>query len=257
MAVTYVEKQKDEIIRFTRDYFLNNGPTSKAVIGISGGKDSTIAAALLVDALGADRVVGVLMPNGDQADIEDSYRVCAALGISYYEINIGAACEALYDYLPGLNSQVVSNTPARLRMTTLYAVAALVGGRVCNTSNRSEIWLGYSTKFGDGVGDFSLFRNLCVREVLALGEWYVEHGVLPKDLVYKTPADGLSGKTDEENMGLTYEMVDAWILDHKMPEQYEDYANMMTRHDRNIHKAVSVDLPAPHGTMMNECPWSF
>ncbi len=238
--------QREEIIEFIREYFYYNGnEKTRAVIGISGGKDSTIAAALLVDALGADRVLGVLMPCGTQSDIEDSYRVCEALGIEHVEINIGPACEALYDELPDLNTQITSNTPARIRMTTLYAVAASAGGRVCNTSNRSESWLGYSTKWGDGAGDFALFRNLCVRDVLSLGEWYVQKNILPNDLVYKTPADGLSGKTDEENMGLTYEMVDAWILDHQMPEQCEDYVNIMTRHDRNVHKSSTLILPAP------------
>lgn len=240
-----VEKQREEIIRFIRNYFYMNGPNSKAVLGISGGKDSTIAAALLVDALGADRVIGVLMPNGIQSDIEDSLQVCAALGIQYYEINIGSACEALYDELPTLNSQIISNTPARFRMATLYAVAAGVGGRVCNTSNRSEIFAGYSTKFGDSAGDFSLFRNLCVRDVLALGEWYVQHGVLCNYLVYKTPADGLSGKTDEENMGLTYKTIDDYLLEGVYPKTNEEYVNMMTRHDRNTHKSSSIRLPAP------------
>lgn len=260
--VNYIDvtKQREEIIRFIRDYFFKNGTeTTKAVIGVSGGKDSTIAAALLVDALGAERVLGVLMPCGVQDDIEDSYRVCKTLGIKHMEINIGSTCEALYDELPDLNGQIVSNTPARIRMTTLYAVAAGVGGRVCNTGNRTEAYLGYSTKWGDGAGDLALFRNLCVRDVLALGEWYIQHGILPNDLVYKTPADGLSGKTDEENMGLTYEMVDAWILDDKMPEDNKDYVNMMTRHKRNIHKEQSLNLPAPQRRRFydGECDYPF
>lgn len=250
-----VTKQREAIIEFIRAYFYNNGTTStKAIIGVSGGKDSTIAAALLVDALGPDRVLGVLMPCGVQKDIEDSYRVCEDLGIKYVEINIGPACEALYDELPKINDQIVSNTPARLRMTTLYAVAAAYSGRVCNTGNKTESYLGYSTKWGDGAGDFALFRNLCVRDVLALGEWYIQKGLLPNDLVYKTPADGLSGKTDEENMGLTYIMVDAWILDGKMPEKYEDYVNIMTRHDRNTHKSETLNLPAPSRYKFVEYP---
>lgn len=247
-----VEKQREEIINFIRRYFYENGPSSKAVIGISGGKDSTIAAALLVDALGADRVIGVLMPNGIQSDISDSHAVCAALGIQYFEINIASACEALYDELPGLNSQVVSNTPARIRMTTLYAVAAHVGGRVCNTSNRSEIFVGYSTKFGDSVGDFSLFRNLCVNDVLSLGEWYIQHGILTNELVYKTPVDGLSGMTDEENMCLTYETIDSYLLDAVYPETCEEYMNMMSRHDRNVHKSRAVCIPCPDRVAINE-----
>lgn len=243
--VINVKAQREEIIYFIRKYFLENGPTSKAVIGISGGKDSAIAAALLVDALGADRVIGVLMPQNIQKDIDDSSRVCIALGIEYYIVNIGKACEALYKELPNVTGQVLTNTPARIRMTTLYAIASAVGGRVCNTSNRSETYLGYCSKWADNVGDFSLFKNLCVRDVMALGDYYVERHILPRDIVYKSPADGLSGKSDEENMGITYEVVDAWILDGEMPLRNKDYVNMETRSMKNRHKSQAVFLNAP------------
>lgn len=239
-----VERQRQIIIDFIRDYFYRNRGEF-AIIGISGGKDSTIAAALLVDALGYDRVIGVLMPKGKQADIEDFYRVCKLLNINYHTINIGSTCEALYTELPQVNKQIMTNTPSRVRMAVLYAIASQFKGRVCNTSNRSEIFLGYSTKWGDNVGDFSLFKNLTVAEVLALGEWYVQKGILPNDLVYKAPADGLTGMTDEENMGITYSVVDNYILNDVAPESFNDYQNMMERHDRSKHKSEAVHLPAP------------
>ena len=207
-------------IKWIRDYFADN-PKGKAIIGISGGKDSTIAAALCVEALGADRVIGVLMPNGKQNDISDSYEVVARLQLQYHVVNIGSACEELYRFLADAvflsggmraikeNSMITTNTPARLRMTTLYAVAALYpNSRVVNTCNRSEDFVGYSTKYGDAAGDFSPLGNLTVREVLEIGD---ELG-LPEHLVHKAPSDGMCGKTDEDNLGFTYEELDGFLL---------------------------------------------
>lgn len=239
-----VEEQRQIIIDFIRDYFYKNGGEF-AIIGISGGKDSTIAAALLVDALGNDRVIGVLMPEGEQADIEDAYRVRECLEIAGPLVNINSICEAFYKEVQGLNKQIIINTPPRVRMAVLYAIASQFKGRVCNTSNRSEIFLGYSTKWGDNVGDFSLFKNLTVAEILTLGEWYVQKGILPNELVYKAPADGLTGMTDEENMGITYSVVDNYILNDILPEFFNDYLNMMERHDRSKHKSEIIHLPAP------------
>ena len=207
-------------IQWIKDYFKDN-PDGKAIIGISGGKDSTIAAALCVEALGADRVIGVLMPNGKQNDIYDSYEVMARLQLQYHVVNINAACEGLYKFLADAvflsggekaireNSMITTNTPARLRMTTLYAVAAhYPNSRVVNTCNRSEDYVGYSTKYGDAAGDFSPLGNLTVREVLEIGD---ELG-LPEHLVHKAPSDGMCGKTDEDNLGFTYEQLDDYIL---------------------------------------------
>ena len=240
---------------FIQNYFRDNGtPNTKAVIGISGGKDSTIAAALLVRALGPERVICVMMPQGEQADIADSYRVCDALGIpgeNRFEINIGPAVDALYNsiFYNGNNEArwaspaVLTNTPARIRMTTLYMVAAAVGGRVCNTGNASEAFIGYTTKYGDLAGDFALFRNFTVREVYEMGDSMEE---LPYDLVHKKPADGMSGKTDEENMGVTYDAIDDHLLYGIIPEDAEMWENIKTRHKRNTHKLDAVQLPAPH-----------
>ena len=210
-----------ECIEWIKDYFKDN-PDGKAIIGISGGKDSTIAAALCVEALGADRVIGVLMPNTVQNDIDDSIRVCDLLKIEWHVIDIGNAYynivhEISCDYLsqrpqiqsPHENPMIKTNLPARLRMATLYAVAALYpNSRVVNTCNRSEDYVGYSTKYGDAAGDFSPLGNLTVREVLEIGD---ELG-LPEHLVHKAPSDGMCGKTDEDNLGFTYEQLDDYIL---------------------------------------------
>lgn len=235
------------IENFIKTYFAENGtPNTKAVIGISGGKDSTIAAALLVRALGADRVIGVLMPESVQTDIDDSRKVCEMLGIKSFEIDIGPACNALYkDFQDDtfgelmVNPQIRTNTPARIRMATLYMVAAAVGGRVCNTGNASEAFIGYTTKYGDLAGDFAVLRNLTVREIYAIGD-YLE---LPILLVHKQPADGMSGKTDEDNTGIPYDAIDDFLLDGVIPEM-AIWEKMQAAHKRNTHKEV-IQLPAP------------
>lgn len=206
-----------ECIDWIRDWFDKNGKDCNAIIGISGGKDSTIVASLCVQALGKDRVIGVLMPNGVQADIEDSKKVCELLGIKNYTVNINNAFVFLQnsveigfihagDKVP-VTDQSVINLPPRLRMTTLYYIAQRLNGRVANTCNFSEEYVGYSTRWGDSCGDFAPLSNFTVTEVLAIGD---ELG-LPDYLVHKTPSDGLCGKTDEDNLGVSYAMIDTVI----------------------------------------------
>lgn len=226
-----------------KKYFVQNGgETTKAIIGISGGKDSTIAAALLVRALGAENVFGVLMPCGEQADIADSYKVVEYLHIPHVEVNIGQAMEQLTEAIPGglfgKNEVYYTNTPARLRMTTLYGIAALVGGRVVHTGNASEMYVGYTTKFGDMAGDFSIFYDFYVREILAIGDALN----LPTELVHKAPGDGMTGKTDEDNFGFTYEVLDAYLLDNETPS-YEVLRLIEERHKRNAHKMRMLNIP--------------
>lgn len=239
-------KEVPNITNWIKDYFIENGPNSKAVIGISGGKDSTIAAALLVRALGPERVIGVLMPQGEQTDIDDSRRVCNILGIKSYEINVKKSCDVLYHELlasgENLNHTITTNTPARIRMTTLYMVAAAVGGRVANTCNYSEDYVGYSTKYGDLAGDFSVFKNYTVQEVLAIGD---ELG-LPKELVHKNPSDGMCGKSDEDNLGFSYEVLDKYIREDIYPD-YDTLKRIRELHRRNKHKNC-IQLPAPRPT---------
>ena len=206
---------KDLAVQWIRDWFEENGPGCNAVLGISGGKDSSVVAALCVEALGKDRVIGVTMPNGVQPDINDSFRLIQHLGIRSYNVNIGAAYEALMAEVKEqlgaqgteVSSQTVINMPPRLRMTALYAVSQSQNGRVANTCNLSEDWVGYSTRYGDAAGDFAPLGGLTVQEVIAVG---LELG-LPRDLVVKTPSDGLCGKTDEDNLGFTYAALDQYI----------------------------------------------
>lgn len=233
-------KTKDRIVQWIRDYFEQNGPDCSAVVGISGGKDSTVAAALCVEALGADRVVGVLMPNTEQSDILDSYKVVEHLGIKYKFMNIGPAVnELLFRLEEGMrvSEQTKVNLPARIRMATLYAVAQSLpnGGRVVNTCNRSEDYVGYSTKFGDSAGDFSPLANLMVHEVRQIGYELS----LPATLVDKTPSDGLCGKTDEDNLGFTYAQLDSYIERGTCGIMSIDY-KISEMHKHNLHKLLPM-----------------
>ncbi len=204
------KRVKDECVQWIRDFFLENGKDCNAVLGISGGKDSSVAAALCVEALGKDRVIGVLMPCGEQHDIDAAYMLVNHLGIRHFEVNIKDAVEGIKNAMPEdlpLTSQSLTNMPARIRMTTVYAVSQSLNGRVVNTCNLSEDWVGYSTRYGDAAGDFSPMCHLTVTEVKEIGRLLG----LPDALVDKTPIDGLSGKTDEDNLGFTYAVLDRYI----------------------------------------------
>ena len=203
---------KDRVVEWIREWFRQNGNGCNAVIGISGGKDSSVVAGLCVEALGRDRVIGVTMPNGVQPDIQDSIRLINHLGIKRYDINIGAAFSALMEEVEAklggaASEQTRINMAPRLRMTALYAVSQSNNGRVANTCNLSEDWVGYSTRYGDAAGDFSPLGGLTVAEVIAVGKELD----LPVDLVEKTPSDGLCGKSDEDNLGFTYAVLDRYI----------------------------------------------
>lgn len=212
------EKVKNDCVQWIRDFFEQNGPDCNAVVGISGGKDSSIAAALCVEALGKDRVIGVLMPQGEQHDIDMARLLVNHLGIRHYEVNIKDAVDGILNHLPAdleITPQTVQNVPPRIRMSTLYAVSQSVNGRVCNTCNLSEDWVGYSTRYGDSVGDFSPMSHLTVTEVKEIGHLLG----LPKALVEKTPIDGLCGKSDEENLGFTYAELDRYIRTGEIEDQ--------------------------------------
>lgn len=215
------KRVKDDIVRWIKDWFEKNGPDCNAVIGISGGKDSTVVAALCVEALGKDRVIGVMMPNGEQSDLDVSYKVCRYLGIKEICVNIEQAVNAIttsmryaiVDCVQGEgygiepSDQTLVNLPPRIRMTTLYAISQSLNGRVSNNCNLSENWVGYSTRWGDSVGDFSPLAKLTVAEVKAIG---YELG-LPAEFIEKVPSDGLCGKTDEDNLGFSYDTLDHYI----------------------------------------------
>ena len=204
-------KVKNDIVKWIQDWFEINGKGCKGVLGISGGKDSSVVAALLVEALGKENVVGVLMPNGEQFDIDVSEALVKHLGIKSYVVNIKEAYDGVISELNKsgieLTPQAVTNLPPRLRMTTVYAVSQCVNGRVANTCNLSEDWVGYSTRYGDSAGDFSPLAKLTVQEVKEIGRVLG----LPDMFVDKVPIDGLCGKTDEDNLGFTYATLDRYI----------------------------------------------
>ena len=235
-------KVKDACVQWIRDWFAENGPGCNAVLGISGGKDSSVCAALCAEALGADRVIGVTMPNGVQPDIEDSFRLIDHLGIRKYDINIGAAFDALMAEVEDklgheASRQTRINMAPRLRMTALYAVSQSNNGRVVNTCNLSEDWVGYSTRYGDAAGDFSPLGGLTVQEVVAIGKVMG----LPLDLVEKAPSDGLTGLTDEDNLGFTYAVLDQYIRTG-VCEDPDTKARIDHKHVTNLFKLK----PIPH-----------
>jgi len=203
------KEMTERCVQWIRDWFEVNGKGCNAVLGVSGGKDSSIVAALCVEALGKDRVIGVMMPCGVQADIDMAQKLVDHLGIKSYVINIESAMKGILDEMKDIevSNQTIINLPPRLRMAAVYAVSQSMNGRVANTCNLSEDWVGYSTRYGDSVGDFSPLSRLTVTEVKEMGRVLG----LPEELVEKVPIDGLSDKTDEDNLGFTYEMLDKYI----------------------------------------------
>ena len=234
---------KDQCVRWIQEFFRQNGPDCNTIVGISGGKDSSVVAALCVEALGKNRVIGVLMPCGQQHDIDMAQLLVTHLGIKHYTINIQGAVEAMKAAMPfGLSAQSKTNLPPRIRMATLYAVAQSHNGRVANTCNLSEDWVGYSTRYGDAAGDFSPCSHLTVQEVKAIGR---ELG-LPEVLVEKVPIDGLCGKTDEENLGFRYAELDRYIrtgeIDDPEKKAKIDRLHRMNRFKLELMPAFQPEL---------------
>ena len=239
-------KMKDACVQWIRDFFEENGPGCNAVLGISGGKDSSVAAALCVEALGKDRVVGVQTPNGVQHDIDMAYLLCDHLGIRRYEVNIHDAVEGVKNAIPAeleLSTQSLTNLPPRIRMSTLYAVSQSLNGRVVNTCNLSEDWVGYSTRYGDAAGDFSPMCHLTVQEVKEIGRLLG----LPDVLVDKVPIDGLCGKTDEDNLGFTYAVLDRYIrtgeIDDPATKARIDRLHKMNLFKLRLMPSFATNLP--------------
>ena len=213
---------KDKLVEWIRSWFAENGPKSPAVLGVSGGKDSSVVAALCAEALGKDRVIGVLMPDGTQADIADSYEVVKALGIRYMTVDISGITTAAKEAIrvsgekaveEGTNvptvftDQMKNNLPPRVRMTTVYAISQAFDGRVANTCNMSETMVGWETRWGDAVGDFAPLAGYTATEVMEIGTVLP----LPGHLAKKAPSDGLCGRTDEDAMGFTYAVLDRYL----------------------------------------------
>lgn len=234
-------KVKNDCVQWIRDWFEENGPDCNAVIGISGGKDSSVVAALCVEALGKNRVCGIMMPNGDQADIKDAINLIEFLDIKTLLVNIKRTINALKGSMSiALSEQAETNLPPRIRMATLYAISQSVNGRVANTCNLSEDYVGYSTRWGDSVGDFSPLANLTSDEVVAIGDACG----LPYELTHKTPADGLCGKTDEDNLGFTYEVLNKYILTGECDDE-DIKAKIDEKHQKNLFKLQPIPSFVP------------
>lgn len=224
---------KNRLVIWIREWFEQNGKGCNAVVGISGGADSTVVSALCVEALGKDRVFGVLMPNGEQSDINYALYLVNHLDIQHTIVNIQDAYNGVINNLnlPSISNQAKVNLPPRIRMSVLYAVSQSIGGRVANTCNLSEDWVGYSTRYGDSVGDFSPLSNLTKTEVKEIGKVLG----LPDELIYKVPSDGLCGKTDEDNLGFTYDVLDKYIRTGEIEDV--DVKNKIDyMHEKNVFK---------------------
>ncbi len=230
-----VKKVTEDMIKWVRDWFEANGPGCNCVIGISGGKDSSVTAAVCVAALGKERVIGVMMPNGVQPDIDYSHDVIEHLGIRSYTINIKGSYDAIVEEVRNAvgepSKQTMINIAPRIRMAALYALSQSLNGRVANTCNLSEDWVGYSTRWGDSVGDFSPLSKLTVAEVLEVGRYLG----LPAHIVDKPPSDGLTGLTDEDNLGFTYATLDRYIRTGVcIPEEKKELIDR--KHKLNLFK---------------------
>lgn len=233
-------KAVEATVKWIQDWFAENGPDCNAIIGISGGKDSSITAALLVEALGKDRVIGIMMPNGEQSDMDMALLLVNHLGINHYVINIAAAYNgAVKDIecaIGELSKDSLINLAPRLRMATLYAVGQSRNGRVANTCNLSEDWVGYSTRYGDSAGDFSPISSFTTAEIRAMGSVLG----IPDILIEKVPSDGLSGMSDEDKLGFTYEVLDRYIRTGEI-EDATAKERIDTLHERNLFKLRYMD----------------
>lgn len=231
-----------DCIDWIREYFRLNGYNSMAVVGISGGIDSAVVAAMCVKALGKERVLGILMPNGVQSDIEVAKEVCDTLEINYYVANIAEAVEGIYNQLHSdkdyLGPVVMYNTPARIRMTMLYAYAAMVRGRVANTCNLSESYVGYDTKWGDNAGDFAPLQEFTKTEIYEMAALLP----LPQSVLNAIPNDGMCGVSDEERFGFTYATLDKFIRGGANLS-YEEHKRITEMHSAARHKLTAVNLP--------------
>ena len=238
------ERIRDGLVAAIRETARSQG-FQKVVLGISGGKDSTVTAALCARALGRENVFGVMLPDGIQADLEDSRRVCAALGIQHRLVNIGRIHEALKqatdqlgpcaeeeEFAIPFSRQSDINVGPRLRMTVLRYIAQALGARLAGTGNLSEATVGYCTKDGDTSCDFSVLGALTSVEVVQVGLAMEE---IPRDLVIKTPADGLSGMSDEEKLGISYQDIHRFIREGTCGKPETDAA-IRRMEKSNMHK---------------------
>ena len=216
------------------------------VVGVSGGVDSTVVLSLAAQIFGKDNVWGVMLPCGSQRDISDSEHIIALTGVHRMLINIADSVGSLErEYAMNLkdggitSEQAHINLPPRIRLAALYMVSQSLGAMVLNTSNLSEDMLGYATLWGDTCGSYAPIQGLTKTEVVALAEYI---GV-PRPLAFKTPADGLQEKSDEERLGLTYAAVDKYIRDGDGDLELKERVLKLFR--SNAFKLDMISLPGP------------
>ena len=253
--IFHAEQARDALVAGVRKLAESQG-FRRVVVGISGGKDSTVTAAVCARALGAENVFGVMMPDGEQADIEDSRRVCAALGIQARTVNIGKIHDALreatdqlgpntedggFPVPPSRESDI--NVGPRLRMTVLRYIAQALGARLAGTGNLSEATVGYCTRDGDTSCDFAMLGALTSVEVVAVGLTMPE---IPRELVEKTPTDGLSGRSDEERLGLRYADIHRYIREGSCGDPETD-EKIRRKEQANLHKRRMPVILNPFG----------
>lgn len=233
-----MKNDKNQLVERIRNWFLINGRTI-AVIGISGGKDSAVVAGLCAEAIGANNVYGVIMPNGKMPSEMDAERVIEELGIRRYYVQIGPVVTAMHSAVreTGVtpSEQAAINLPPRIRMACLYEIAQSIDGEhsaVVGTSNRSEIYVGYTTKWGDSACDYAPISDLWVEEVIAVGE-DLGHCL---DIVHKAPSDELCGKTDEENLGFSYAQVRSCAENGPQSVPTAIAEKIQIRHKKSEHK---------------------
>ncbi len=249
------EKARDGLVEAVRSIAASQG-FDKVVVGISGGKDSTVTAALCARALGKENVYGVMLPDGVQKDLSDSLRVCGALGIRRRIVNIGTLHDALKavtdqlgpasgegEFTVPVSRQSDINVGPRLRMTVLRYIAQALGARLAGTGNLSEATVGYCTKDGDTSCDFAVLGALTSVEVVAVGSVMPE---IPRDLVEKTPSDGLTGKSDEENLGLSYRDIHLFIREGTCGRAETD-ERIRAKERANMHKRRMPLILDPFG----------
>jgi NAD+ synthase len=240
-----VEIETENAVQWIKQYFAKQPHAKGAVIGISGGKDSAVCAALLVDALGKDRVLGVSLPNGKQKDIDDACAVAEQLGIEYKVVNINLTYRALLFEIENVEKEVSElaeiNMLPRLRMTALYALSANRHYRVCGTGNMSEDYVGYCTKWGDAAWDFNPIQYFTTEEVVEIGDFMG----LPEQVMHKTPSDGICGKSDEDNLGISYADINKVIRGRASEVDPEVFKKIMEKHRYNLHKVQTPPCYKP------------
>ena len=238
------KEQKEKVVRWIRDWFEKNGKGCNAILGMSGGKDSTVVAALCCEALDGDKVFGYILPNGEMKDYKVAESICGWLkrkyGFHYAAINIADAVsdilDSIYPVLLDISTDTGINLPARIRMSTLYALSQSMNGRVANTCNLSEDYVGYSTKYGDAAGDFAPLKSFTSEEVIAIGR---ELGI-PEEFIMKVPTDGLCGQTDEEKLGFTYAVLNRYIRTGEI-DDLEVKEKIDRLHEINAFKEKVID----------------